>query len=69
MTQEKLDRISELARKARVQALSEEEKAEQTALRNEYRAAFTQSLSGHLDNITIVNPDGSKEDVKDRKKS
>lgn len=54
MDQKKIDRINELARKSRVQPLSDEEKAEQTALRNEYRAAFRASLTSQLDNIEFV---------------
>jgi len=36
MDQKKMDRISELSRKARAEGLTEEEKAEQTKLRQEY---------------------------------
>ncbi len=68
MTQKDIDRINELAKKAKVSTLTEDEKLEQTELRNQYRRDFLGSLSGHLDNMTIVNPDGSKERVKDRKK-
>ena len=39
MEQSKIERINELARKARLQPLSEEEAAEQKALRLEYAAA------------------------------
>ena len=37
MNQKKIDRINELAHKSKNIGLTEEEKAEQTALRNEYR--------------------------------
>ena len=60
MNQEKIDRINELARKAKEQGLTDAEKEEQTALRNEYRAAFRRSLSSQLDNTYIVDPDGTK---------
>ena len=36
MTQEKINRINELARKAKAEGLTEAEKDEQTELRNEY---------------------------------
>ncbi|MDE5619681.1 MAG: DUF896 domain-containing protein, partial [Ruminococcus sp.] len=36
MNQKKIDRINELSRKSKAEGLTEEEKAEQTALRNEY---------------------------------
>lgn len=63
MTQEKINRINELARKSRVTALSDQELKEQATLRNEYREAFKRSLAGHLENITIIEPDGTKTKV------
>lgn len=58
MTKEKIDRINELARKSRTaEGLTEEEKAEQTALRNEYRAGFIRNLTNQLDNIEFVDAD------------
>ena len=55
MTQEKIDRINELARKSRTpEGLTPKEKEEQTALRNEYRAGFVRNLKAQLDNIEIV---------------
>lgn len=55
MTQEKIDRINELARKSRTpEGLTDAEKAEQTALRNEFRADFKANLESQLKNIEIV---------------
>ncbi|MBQ5331522.1 MAG: DUF896 domain-containing protein [Oscillospiraceae bacterium] len=54
MTQEKIDRINELARKQRTIGLSLEEKAEQQALRDEYRRGVINNLKSQLDNIEIV---------------
>ena len=54
MTQEKIDRINELARKQRTIGLTLEEKAEQQALRDEYRAGVVRNLTAQLDNIEIV---------------
>lgn len=55
MTQEKIDRINELARKSRTsEGLTPAEKEEQTALRNEYRAGFIRNLKAQLDNIEVV---------------
>ena len=55
MSQEKIDRINELARKSRTpEGLTPEEKEEQTALRNEYRAGFVRNLKAQLDSIEIV---------------
>lgn len=64
MEKEKLDRINFLARKAKESELSEEEKAEQAALRKEYIAEFRASFGGILDNTVIKRPDGSKEPLK-----
>ena len=69
ITPEKIDRINFLARKAREQELTEEEKIEQKALRAEYVAAFKQSLVNTLDNAVIQRPDGTREHVKKRKNS
>ncbi len=60
MEQYKFDRINELARKAKETGLTEEEKAEQTELRDEYRAAFRRSLILQLDNTYVMTPDGEK---------
>lgn len=55
MTQEKIDRINVLARKSRTpEGLTEEEKAEQTMLRNEFRAAFKANLTAQLERIEFV---------------
>lgn len=55
MTKEKIDRINELARKSRTAGgLTEEEKAEQAALRQEYRDGVKANLEGQLNNIEIV---------------
>lgn len=60
MEQKKIDRINELAKKSKTVGLTAAEKEEQTALRNEYRAAFRMSLASQLDNTYIVEPDGKK---------
>ena len=55
MTKEKIDRINELARKSRMaEGLTEEEKAEQAALRQEYRDGVKANLEGQLQNIEVV---------------
>lgn len=56
----KIDRINELARKAKIQKLTEQEAAEQKCLREEYIAAFRRSLTDQLENTYIVDEDGSK---------
>ena len=54
MTKEKIDRINELARKSREEGLTDEEKREQTELRQEYRSSVMANLKAQLDNIEIV---------------
>lgn len=68
MTQDKINRINELARKSKISPLSEDEIEEQKKLRDEYRAGFVKNLTDQLENTTIIEPDGSKIAVKDLKK-
>ena len=63
MTEEKIKRINELARKQKSEGLTEEEKAEQFKLRREYIDSFKNSLIGQLENTYIVEKDGSKTKV------
>lgn len=67
MTQEKIDRINELARKQRAEGLNGEEKAEQYKLRREYIDSFKQSLVSQLENTYILEPDGTKRKVEKKK--
>ncbi len=60
ITDETIARINALARKSRTEGLTEEEKAEQAALRREYVEAVKESLQGQLDHTTIVEPDGTR---------
>jgi len=69
ITQEKIDRINELARKSKSVGLTENEKEEQKILRREYVDAFKASLVSQIDNTVIVRPDGSREKLSDKKKN
>ena len=61
MEQKKIERINELARKARTpEGLTDEEKAERAALRREYVDAVTGGLKAQLDNIYLVDEHGGK---------
>lgn len=60
MTDEKIKRINELARKAKTEGLTEAEKAEQQALRQEYIQAYRRNLEAQLGSIVVQNPDGSR---------
>ena len=59
MEKAKIDRINYLARQSKVRELTPEEKAEQTQLRNEYRAGFRQSLMAQLDNVYVTDENGN----------
>ena len=63
MTQEKINRINELARKQKSEGLTEEEKQEQYVLKREYIDSFKASLVSQLENTYIVEPDGTKRKV------
>ena len=63
MEQSKIDRINELARKQKTEGLTEEEKAEQAVLRRKYIEGYKKSLMSQLDNMYIVEPDGTKKKV------
>lgn len=60
MTEEKIARINALAAKSKTaEGLTDEEKAEQQALRREYVAAVCGSLKTQLDHTSIQEPDGT----------
>lgn len=63
MDQKKIDRINELARKSKAEGLTDSEKKEQDLLRKEYIAIVRRNLRGQLNNIEVVNPDGSIENL------
>jgi len=60
MEQQKLDRINELARKAKAEGLTAEEEQERATLRAEYIAAYRESLRSQLDGMIIQTPDGKR---------
>ena len=61
--EEKIKRINELYHKSQADGLTEEEKAEQAALRAEYVANIRANLKSQLDNISIQEADGSITDI------
>ena len=63
MTKEKIARINELARKMKTVGLTEQEKAEQAALRKEYVASVVGNLKQQLDNTYVVDEHGNKTKV------
>lgn len=64
MDQKKIDRINELARKAKTEGLTEQETAERALLRREYIDSVVGSLKGQLDNTYVVDEKGNKQKLK-----
>lgn len=60
-----INRINELARKQRTVGLTDEEKAEQAKLRENYIKAIRADIQSSLDNVTMVNKDGSTSSLKE----
>lgn len=69
MTQERIDRLNQLARMKKQRELTPEELAEQAELRAEYLAAIRLSLTSQLDNTTVVYPDGTRKKLERQPKS
>lgn len=61
-------RINELYHKSQATGLSEAEKEEQGRLRQAYVANVRANLRGQLDNISIVEKDGTVTNLGDKKK-
>jgi uncharacterized protein YnzC (UPF0291/DUF896 family) len=60
MEKAKIERINELARLKKVRTLTDEEAAEQAALRQEYLTAYRENMKAMLDSLVIQEPDGTK---------
>lgn len=68
MNQRQIERINELARKAKTaEGLTEEEKAEQAVLRRAYIDSVVGNLKGQLDNTVIVDEKGRRRKLKEKK--
>lgn len=64
VTQAQIDRINELARKAKTpEGLTEDELKERDILRRAYIDSFKASLVGQLENTYIVDEKGNKKKV------
>jgi len=66
MKQEQIDRINELAHKARTVGLTPEEIEERAVLRRAYIDSVLGNLKGQLDNTYIVDEQGHKRKLKER---
>ncbi|GGC81249.1 DUF896 family protein [Enterococcus wangshanyuanii] len=58
LSPEKMNRINELAKKAKESGLSETEKKEQNELRQEYLATFRSGMRHHIEGMKVVDPEG-----------
>lgn len=63
MKQEQIDRINELYRKSKAEGLTEAEKKEQDMLRKQFVADVRGNVRSQLNNIDMVNTDGSVENL------
>lgn len=59
LSQDKLDRINELARLSKERDLTEEEKTEQKGLREEYLTAFRGGMRNHIEGLKLIDPEGT----------
>ena len=60
MEQKKIDRINELTRLSRERELTAAEQSERQSLRAEYVSEWKKSAEATLQNVVIVEPDGTK---------
>ena len=66
MKKEEIDRINELARKAKAEGLTEEEIKERDILRKQFIADMRANVAATLNNVDIVNEDGTVENLGER---
>ena len=66
MEQSRIDRINALARKAKAEGLTQEEKEEQALLRRAYIDSVLGNLKGQLDHTYLVDQQGNKRKLKKR---
>lgn len=59
MNEATIKRINELYRKSQNEGLTPKEKEEQAKLRQEYIKAVRNNIRGTLNNVSLLNPDGS----------
>jgi UPF0291 protein CBFG_05335 len=63
MDEKLIERINALAKKSKEEGLTEEEKSEQQKLRREYINVIKKNLRAELNNISIIEEDGSITDL------
>ena len=67
MDQKQIDRINELARKAKTVGLTPEEDAERAELRRLYLTAVKRNLTSQLDHTWVVDEQGNKRKLEKKK--
>lgn len=63
-----IEKINELAKKAKTVGLTEQEKEEQKKLRREYIDSVVGNLRSQLDNTYVLDEQGNKSKLKDDEK-
>jgi len=69
MEERVIERINELYHKAQKEGLTEEERIEQANLRSDYIQSVRGNLRGQLNNISILNTDGTVTDLSEKDKT
>ena len=70
-----IDRINQLARKQKAQGLTDQEKTEQMALRQDYLNQFRKQMKAQIEGIRVFDPQGNEitpdkvKHLQDQKKS
>ncbi|MCY8098581.1 DUF896 domain-containing protein [Bacillus atrophaeus] len=59
ISNEKIARINELAAKAKSGVITDDEKAEQKKLREEYLKGFRSSMKNTLKSVKLIDPEGN----------
>jgi len=67
ITEADIKRINELYHKSKAEGLTDEEKAEQKKLREDYIAAIKGNIRSQLENIKVVDENGNEIPLKRRK--
>ena len=67
ITEADIKRINELYHKSKAEGLTDEEKAEQKKLRDDYVAAIRGNIRSQLENIKVVDENGNEIPLKRRK--
>lgn len=67
ITEADIKRINELYHKSKAEGLTEEEKAEQKKLREDYVAAIRGNIRSQLENVRVVDENGNEVQLKRRK--